>query len=65
MADEAGRQFDQRFVVLSSPLGADPDLPVTLEPSQGSLDIPARLAEPEPCSARRFASCGSILRLRS
>lgn len=46
MADEAGRQFDQRFVVLDPPLGADPNLPVTLEPSQGSLDIPARLAEP-------------------
>lgn len=46
MADEAGRQFDQSFVVLGSPLGGDPDLPIALEPGQGSLDIPARRAEP-------------------
>lgn len=46
MADEAGRQFDQRFVVLGSPLGADANLPIALEPGQGSLHIPARFAEP-------------------
>lgn len=45
MADEAGRQFDQSFVVLGSPLGADPDLPVALEPGQGSFDVPTRLTE--------------------
>lgn len=46
MADEAGCQFEEGFVVLSLPLGADPNLPIALEPGQGSLDIPARLAEP-------------------
>ena len=46
MADKTGRQLDQRFVVLGSPLGADPDLPVALEPGQGSLAIPTRRAEP-------------------
>lgn len=45
MADETGRQFDQSFVVLGSPLGADPDLPVALEPGLGSFDVPTRLTE--------------------
>lgn len=43
--DEAGRQVDQRLVVLRSPFGSYPDLPVAREPGQGSLDIPPRLPE--------------------
>ena len=45
MTDEAGCQLDQRLVVLRPPFGPYPDLPVPLEPRQGSLDVPACLAE--------------------
>jgi hypothetical protein len=47
MADEAGRQFDQRLIVLRSPFGSYPDLPIALEPGEGSRDIPTRHPEAE------------------
>ena len=58
MADEAGCQFDQRFVVLGPPLGADPHLPIARESGQGSLDIPARLAEPRAMLGPPFCELG-------
>lgn len=46
MADEASRQLGARFVVLGPSLGAEQNLLIARESGQGSLDIPARLAEP-------------------
>ena len=45
MADEASRDLEQGFVVLSPFLCSNPDLSVAFEPSQGALDVPAGLSQ--------------------